>query len=114
MMLDSSVIMMQQYNAAAALCMPMPRVSPNGDILNMNNVPSTSGTRQETENLDEGVTTTTPPVTKLETDNLFINDNSTNLNTEEMSASTSSNLTDSQLPMSKDEEIRKRRLERFQ
>lgn len=118
-MLDTSVIMMQQYNAAAALSMPMPRVSPNGDVINMNNVPSTSATNTEEQKVDnsnnEGLTISTPVLTKLKTENLCTNDNITsNLSNEEIAASTSTNLTDSQLPMTKDEEIRKRRLERFQ
>lgn len=96
-MLDTSVVMMQQYNTAAALSMPMPHLNKNGDSGGVN---STNAATEEAagEGLVEGTS-------KLNADSLSTGENS---------AASSSTTTDPQLPMTKDEEIRKRRLERFQ
>lgn len=135
-MLDTAVIMMQQYNTAAALSMPMPHLNQQtGDNNVTNNNATNVKTKEELSNNDkseDGASVNN----KLNSDNLCTNDNTSKLNNTDATASVdaatdvasssassssstttttaTTSLTDSQLPMTKDEEIRKRRLEKFQ
>lgn len=92
-MLDTAMIMMQQYNTAAALSIPMPNLSQNASNLTETSNPGGGFEEAATKPTAES----TSKINK--TENLV----------EDASTSTSDTT-----PLTPEEEIRRRRLQRFQ
>lgn len=99
-MLDAAVIMMQQYSAAAALSVQVPR-NDGTETASPTSPPANASSSQSTENISNGAAHANPTTTFTATVKTTENITTTSVSGEAQ-------------PMGQDEELRRRRLQKFQ